>query len=110
MYMEDVAEFARVLLTTTEMTFDCSWQHIQILFFCQLAAITASRPGPLLHLRYWDITLTFVDGFIALFQCAEVVHVLPLVADVDKHRHPSKHTKKALSAATQPMDKIPFSL
>ena len=45
MYIEDVAEFAHILLTTTEMTFDCGWQRIQILFFCQLAAMTASRPG-----------------------------------------------------------------
>ena len=30
MYIEDVAEFARVLLTTTEMTFDCGWQRIFI--------------------------------------------------------------------------------
>ncbi|GAB1202546.1 hypothetical protein APSETT445_001164 [Aspergillus pseudonomiae] len=58
MYIEDVAEFARVLLTTTEMTFECGWQRIQLLFFCQLAAITASRPEALLELRYCDITLT----------------------------------------------------
>lgn len=34
MYIEDVAEFARVLLTTTEMIFDCGWQRIQLLFYC----------------------------------------------------------------------------
>ncbi|KAL2814672.1 hypothetical protein BDW59DRAFT_167079 [Aspergillus cavernicola] len=34
MYIEDVAEFARVLLTTTEMMFDCGWQCIQMHFFC----------------------------------------------------------------------------
>ena len=28
MYIKDVAEFARVLLTTIEMTFACGWQHI----------------------------------------------------------------------------------
>jgi hypothetical protein len=60
MYIEDVAEFARVLLTTTEMTFECGWQRIQLLFFCQLAAITASRPGALLHLCYRDIALTLI--------------------------------------------------
>ena len=60
MYIENVAEFARVLLTTTEMTFDCGWQCIQILFFCQLAAITASCPGALLYLRYRDIALTLI--------------------------------------------------
>ncbi|OJD27056.1 hypothetical protein ACJ73_01562 [Blastomyces percursus] len=60
MYIEDVAEFALVLLTTTEMTFVCGWQRIQILFFVQLAAITASRPGALLHLRYRDIALSLI--------------------------------------------------
>ncbi|KAI3017333.1 hypothetical protein CBS147347_10329 [Aspergillus niger] len=60
MYIEDVAEFARVLLTTTEMTYLCGWQRIQILFLCQLAAITASRPGALLHLRYRDIGLKLI--------------------------------------------------
>ncbi|KAJ5346269.1 hypothetical protein N7452_004273 [Penicillium brevicompactum] len=60
MYIEDVAEFARVLLTTTETTFDCGWQRIQVLLFCQLAAITASRPGALLGLRYRDIVLTLI--------------------------------------------------
>ncbi|KAL4864645.1 hypothetical protein BDV12DRAFT_175830 [Aspergillus spectabilis] len=59
-YIEDVAEFARVLLTTTEMIFDCGWQQIQLFFFCQLAAITASRPGALLYLRYQDIALTLI--------------------------------------------------
>jgi Protein of unknown function (DUF3435) len=48
MYIEGVAEFARMLLTTTEMIFDYSWLRIQLLFFCQLAAITASRPKALL--------------------------------------------------------------
>ncbi|KAL4916002.1 hypothetical protein BDW62DRAFT_218975 [Aspergillus aurantiobrunneus] len=60
MYIEDVAEFARVLLTTIEMTFACSWQRIQMLFFCQLAAYTASRPGALLHLCYQDIGLKLI--------------------------------------------------
>ncbi|KAL4801337.1 hypothetical protein BDV18DRAFT_167573 [Aspergillus unguis] len=45
MYIEDVAEFARVLLTTTEMTFECGWQRIQLLFFCQLATLTANPEG-----------------------------------------------------------------
>ena len=60
MYIVDVAEFARVLLTTTEMTFDCGWQLIQLLFFCQLAAINASRPGAPLHIRYRDIASTLI--------------------------------------------------
>ncbi|KAL3428722.1 hypothetical protein BDV09DRAFT_203994 [Aspergillus tetrazonus] len=60
MYIENIAKFTRVLLTTIEMTFACSWQHIQILFFCQLAAYTASCPGALLHLRYQDIGLKLI--------------------------------------------------
>jgi integrase len=60
MYIEDVAEFARVLLTTTETTFDCGWQRIQLLLYCQLAAITASRPSALLGLRYRDLVLTLI--------------------------------------------------
>jgi len=40
MYIENLAEFARVLFTTTEMTFDIGWLRIQLLLFCQLATIT----------------------------------------------------------------------
>jgi integrase len=58
MYIEDVAEFARVLLSTTEMTFSCL--RIQLILFCQLAAITGSRPGALLRLRYRDLLLTLI--------------------------------------------------
>lgn len=52
MYVEDVAEFARVVLSTIEMTFPCGWYRIQLLLFCQLAAITGNRPGALLKLRF----------------------------------------------------------
>ena len=60
MYIEDVAEFARVILSTTEMTFPCSWYRIQLLSFCQLAAITGSRPTALLELRFRDLMLTLI--------------------------------------------------
>ncbi|KAJ5776688.1 uncharacterized protein N7511_001699 [Penicillium nucicola] len=60
MYIEDVAEFARVVLSTTEMTFRCGWYRVQLLLYCQLAAITGSRPGALLNLRYRDLMLTLV--------------------------------------------------
>ncbi|KAB8069060.1 hypothetical protein BDV29DRAFT_183512 [Aspergillus leporis] len=60
MYIEDVAEFARVLLSTTEMTFQFGWLRIQLLLFCQLAAITGSRPGALLNLRYRNLLLTLI--------------------------------------------------
>lgn len=59
-YIEDVAEFARVLLSTMEMTFQCGWLRIQLLLFCQLAAVTGSRPGALLNLCYRDLMLTLV--------------------------------------------------
>lgn len=52
MYIEDVAEFAQIILTTTEMTFTCSWFQMQLLLFCQLAAITGSCPQALLDLQY----------------------------------------------------------
>jgi Protein of unknown function (DUF3435) len=60
MLIEDVAEFARVLLTTTEMTFDCGWLRIELILFCQLAAITGSRPQALLNLQYRHIELTLI--------------------------------------------------
>ncbi|KAH8706052.1 hypothetical protein BGW36DRAFT_422574 [Talaromyces proteolyticus] len=60
MYIEDVAEFASVVLSTTEMTFQCGWQRIQLLLFTQLAAYTASRPAALLHLRYQNLGLKFI--------------------------------------------------
>ncbi|EEA23683.1 hypothetical protein TMatcc_006763 [Talaromyces marneffei ATCC 18224] len=60
MYIEDVSEFARVLLSTTETSFGCGWRRIQLLFYTQLAAITASRPGALLHLRYQDLGLKLI--------------------------------------------------
>ena len=58
MYQEDFQEFARVFLTTTEMQFFCGWSRIQELLFCQLLAITGSRPGALTQLRYGDISLS----------------------------------------------------
>ena len=55
-----IAEFARVLLATIVMTYLCGWQCIQIHFFSQLAAITASPHGALLQLRYRDIGLKLI--------------------------------------------------
>jgi Protein of unknown function (DUF3435) len=60
MYIEDVAEFARVLLTTIEMTYRCGWLWIELLLFCQLAAITGSRTQALLDLRYRHLRLTLI--------------------------------------------------
>ena len=52
MYVDDLAEFARVLLATTEMTFEIGWLRIQLILFCQLVAITGNRPEALVQLRY----------------------------------------------------------
>lgn len=62
MYIEDIVEFAHVLLSTMEMTFQCGWLQIQLLLFCQLAAITGSHSGALLNLCYQDLMLTLVCG------------------------------------------------
>ncbi|KAB8079452.1 hypothetical protein BDV29DRAFT_187139 [Aspergillus leporis] len=44
MYIKNNTKFVHMLLTTTMMTFDYGWLWIQLLFFCQLAAITVSYP------------------------------------------------------------------
>ncbi|KAE8326169.1 hypothetical protein BDV39DRAFT_193889 [Aspergillus sergii] len=59
-YIKDVAEFARVLLSTMEITFEYGWLRVQVLLYCQLAAIPESRPGTLLNLRYRDLLLTLI--------------------------------------------------
>jgi len=60
MYAEDLAEFARVLLATTEMTFDIGWLRVQLVLFCQLAGITGNRPEALVELRYRHLKLTLI--------------------------------------------------
>jgi len=60
MYAEDLAEFARVLLATTEMTFAIGWLRVQLVLFCQLAGITGNQPEALVDLRYRYLKLTFI--------------------------------------------------
>jgi len=60
MYVEDLAEFTRVLLATTLMTFEIGWLRIQLIFFCQLAGITGNRPEALINLRYRHLRLTLI--------------------------------------------------
>jgi hypothetical protein len=60
MYVQDLAEFARVLLATTEMSFDSGWLRIELILFCQLAAITGNRPEALINLRYRHLKLTLI--------------------------------------------------
>jgi hypothetical protein len=60
MYVEDLAEYARVLLTTREMTFQLGWLRIQLILFCQLAGITGNRPEALVQLRYRHLKLTLI--------------------------------------------------
>jgi hypothetical protein len=42
------------------MTFLIGWLRIQLPLFCQLAAITGSRPEALLNIRYRDLRLRLV--------------------------------------------------
>lgn len=52
MYVQDLAKFARVLLATTEMSFDIGWLRVQLILFCHVAAITGKRPEALVNMRY----------------------------------------------------------
>jgi hypothetical protein len=60
MYVDDLAEYARVLLATTEMTFEIGWLRIQLILYCQLAGITGNRPDALVNLRYRHLQLTLI--------------------------------------------------
>ncbi|KAG9242359.1 hypothetical protein BJ878DRAFT_583873 [Calycina marina] len=60
MCAEDLAEFARVLLATTELSFDIGWLLFQLVLFCQLAGITGNRPEALVELRYRHLKLTLI--------------------------------------------------
>jgi hypothetical protein len=60
MYAEDLAEFARVLLATNEMTFGIGWLRVQLVLFCQLAGITGNRPEALVELRYRHLKLSLI--------------------------------------------------
>jgi hypothetical protein len=61
MYVEDLAEYTCVLLTTREMTFQLGWLRIQLILFCQLADITGNRPEALVQLRYRHLKLTLIQ-------------------------------------------------
>jgi hypothetical protein len=52
MYVEDLAEYDRALLSTREMTFRLGWLRIQLILFFRLAGITGNRPEALVQLRY----------------------------------------------------------
>ncbi|OJD16129.1 hypothetical protein AJ78_03709 [Emergomyces pasteurianus Ep9510] len=60
MYVDDLAEYNRVLLTTNEMEFQVGWARIQLILYTQLAGVTANRPDALTQLRYCDLVLTLV--------------------------------------------------
>jgi Protein of unknown function (DUF3435) len=60
MYVGDLAEFARVLLATTQMTFEIGWLRVQLILFCQLAGITGNRPESLVNLRSRHLKLTLI--------------------------------------------------
>jgi hypothetical protein len=63
MYVEDLAEYARVLLATIEMTFKLNWLWIQLILFCQLAGITGNRPKTLVQLQYRHLKLTLIRDY-----------------------------------------------
>jgi hypothetical protein len=52
MYIQDLTEFALVLLATTHISFEIGWLRIQLILFYQLTAIMGNRPEALIHLRY----------------------------------------------------------
>lgn len=60
MYAEDLVEFTRVLLKTTQMTFEIGWLRIQPILFSQLASITGNRPEALVELRLRHLELTLI--------------------------------------------------
>lgn len=60
MYVQDLTEFALVLLSTTLMSFEIGWLRIQLILFCQLAGITGNRPEALINLRYRHLQLSLV--------------------------------------------------
>ncbi|EGC45157.1 conserved hypothetical protein [Histoplasma capsulatum var. duboisii H88] len=60
MYVDDLAEFARVLLATTDMLFLIGWLRIQLILYCHLAGITGNRPEALLEPRYRHLELTLI--------------------------------------------------
>lgn len=60
MYVADLAEYTRVLLATTEMSFLIGWLRVQLILFCQLGAITGNRPEALVELRYRHLQLTLI--------------------------------------------------
>ena len=60
MYVQDLAEFACVLLATTDMNFDIGWLRVQLILFYQLATITGSRPEALVNMRYQHLKLTLI--------------------------------------------------
>jgi hypothetical protein len=60
LYVDDLAEYARVLLATTEMNFEIGWLRIQLILWCQVAGITGNRPEALVQLRYRHLKLTLI--------------------------------------------------
>ncbi|EER43787.1 conserved hypothetical protein [Histoplasma capsulatum H143] len=60
MYVDDLAEYLRVLLVTNEMEFLVGWLRVELILFCQVAGVTGNRPDALTQLRYRDLELTLV--------------------------------------------------
>ncbi|OJD09878.1 hypothetical protein AJ78_08884 [Emergomyces pasteurianus Ep9510] len=60
MYVDDLAEYLRVLLVTNEMEFLIEWLRVELILFCQVTGVTGNRPDALTQLRYRDLKLTLV--------------------------------------------------
>jgi hypothetical protein len=42
------------------MSFDIGWLRVQLILFCQVAAITGNRPEALVNMRYQHLNLTLI--------------------------------------------------
>lgn len=60
MRTEDEFELLRTLYSTTEITFPCERQRVQLALIIQLAGITGNRPGALLAICYKHVKITLL--------------------------------------------------
>jgi len=71
MYVDDLAEFARVFLATNEMQFPIGWLRVQLIFFCQLAGITDSL---LTYAAHTGPGTTFTKQFLGMKGLYSITH------------------------------------
>ncbi|KAK2737817.1 hypothetical protein FQN57_007375 [Myotisia sp. PD_48] len=68
MYVEDLAEYCRALLATTEMLYLVGYLCVQVILFCHLAGYTGNRPTALLEIRLCDLDLSLVRDPVEALQ------------------------------------------